>query len=85
MAMDRRGLLRTAGAACITAAAPRTLWPAEAQTPVDYTLRIATGLVELAPQHVVSTTLYNGQFPGPLLRLKKGKRAMSTTTPTPPR
>jgi len=34
----------------------------------DYTLRIGTGLVELAPDHIVSTTLYNGQFPGPLLR-----------------
>jgi len=39
----------------------------------DVTLRIATGLVELAPDHIVSTTLYNGQFPGPLLRLKEGK------------
>ena len=29
----------------------------------DYTLRIATGLVELSPEHIVSTTLYNGQFP----------------------
>jgi hypothetical protein len=38
-----------------------------------YTLRIATGLLELAPQHIVSTTLYNDQFPGPLLRLKEGK------------
>ncbi len=40
----------------------------------DYTLRIATGLVELAPDHIVSTTLYNGQFPGPLLRFKEGQR-----------
>ena len=41
--------------------------------PADLTLRIATGLAELAPDHIVSTTLYNGQFPGPLLRLKEGK------------
>jgi FtsP/CotA-like multicopper oxidase with cupredoxin domain len=40
----------------------------------DHTLRIATGLVELAPDHIVSTTLYNGQFPGPLLRFKEGQR-----------
>jgi hypothetical protein len=39
----------------------------------DYTLRIAAGLVELSPKHVVSTTLYNGQFPGPLLRFKEGQ------------
>ena len=40
------------------------------------TLRIANGLVELSPEHVVSTTLYNGQFPGPLLRLKEGRRVV---------
>ena len=42
----------------------------------DYTLRIATGLVELATDHIVSTTLYNGQFPGPLLRFKEGQRVV---------
>lgn len=40
----------------------------------DYSLRIATGLVELAPGHIISTTLYNGEFPGPLLRLREGRR-----------
>ena len=40
----------------------------------DYVLRIATGLVELADNQIVSTTLYNGQFPGPLVRLKEGQR-----------
>ncbi len=29
--------------------------------------------MELAPDHIVSTTLYNGQFPGPLLRLREGQ------------
>jgi FtsP/CotA-like multicopper oxidase with cupredoxin domain len=42
----------------------------------DYTVRIATGLVELSPEHIVSTTLYNGQFPGPLIRLTEGKRVV---------
>jgi len=42
--------------------------------PADYTLRIAAGLAELAPDHIVSTTLYNGQFPGPLLRFREGQR-----------
>src|SRR3984893_17045026 len=42
--------------------------------PANVTLRIAPGLVELAPEHIVSTTLYNGQFPGPLLRFKEGQR-----------
>src|SRR5579883_3053538 len=40
----------------------------------DYSLRIANGLVELAPDHIVSTTLYNDQFPGPLLRFREGQR-----------
>ena len=42
----------------------------------DYTLRIGTGLVELAPDHIVSTTVYNGQFPGPLIRFKEGQRVV---------
>ncbi|MBV8225808.1 MAG: multicopper oxidase domain-containing protein, partial [Verrucomicrobia bacterium] len=52
--------------------------PAATPTPpvqteaANVTLRIATGLIELAPDHIVSTTLYNGQFPGPLLRFKEG-------------
>jgi FtsP/CotA-like multicopper oxidase with cupredoxin domain len=40
----------------------------------DYELRIATGLVELADDRIVSTTLYNGQFPGPLVRLVEGRK-----------
>ena len=42
----------------------------------DYTIRIGTGLVELGPDATVSTKIYNGQFPGPLLRLTEGKRAV---------
>lgn len=45
--------------------------PPPATGRADYTLRIGTGLVELAPDKIVSTTTYNGQFPGPLLRLKE--------------
>jgi FtsP/CotA-like multicopper oxidase with cupredoxin domain len=37
-------------------------------------LRIARSLVELASDHIVSTTTYNGQFPGPLLRMREGRR-----------
>lgn len=47
-----------------------------AQREADYSLRIATGLVELGPDHIVSTTLYNGQFPGPLLRFKEGQEVL---------
>jgi FtsP/CotA-like multicopper oxidase with cupredoxin domain len=39
----------------------------------DYELRIGTGTVELAPDRIVPTIVYNGQFPGPLLRFKQGQ------------
>jgi FtsP/CotA-like multicopper oxidase with cupredoxin domain len=42
----------------------------------DYTIHIGTGLVEVGPQHIISTTTYNGQFPGPLLRFKEGQRTV---------
>jgi FtsP/CotA-like multicopper oxidase with cupredoxin domain len=76
--IHRRTLLKAAGAASLAQALPATLWSAEPQNleKADYTLRIGTGLVELSPEHVVSTTLYNGQFPGPLLRFKEGQRAI---------
>ena len=78
MMIDRRTLLKAAGAASLIGAAPRALWAAGPETAekADYTLRIAQGLVELSPEHIVSTTLYNGQFPGPFLRFNEGKRTV---------
>src|SRR5450755_1461702 len=46
----------------------------QSERPADYTLTIATKPIELAPNRIVSVTTYNGQFPGPLLRLKEGER-----------
>lgn len=43
-------------------------------TKADYTLKIATTPLEIAPKRIVSVTTYNGQFPGPLLRMKEGQR-----------
>lgn len=42
----------------------------------DYTIHIGTGLVEVGTQHIISTTTYNGEFPGPLLRFKEGQKAI---------
>jgi FtsP/CotA-like multicopper oxidase with cupredoxin domain len=39
----------------------------------DYTVRIETYPIEIAPNRIISTTAYNGQFPGPLLRFKEGR------------
>ena len=78
MSIDRRALLKGAAAVPLAGAYPQL---ARAEAPAagekaDYTLRIANGLVELAPDHIVSTTLYNGQFPGPLLRFREGQRTV---------
>ncbi len=78
MTIDRRSLLKLAGLVPLLGALPRFARAVDAATDeqADYTLRIATGLVEVAPDHIVSTTLYNGQFPGPLLRLHEGRRVV---------
>jgi len=53
----------------------------DAQSPAfagtaDHTIRIGTALIELAPETTISTKAYNGQFPGPLLRLTEGRRVV---------
>jgi FtsP/CotA-like multicopper oxidase with cupredoxin domain len=75
--MDRRSFLKsTSCLSLLSSVSPDFALAADhvADIKPDYTLRIATGLVELAPDHIVSTTLYNAQFPGPLLRFEEGKR-----------
>jgi FtsP/CotA-like multicopper oxidase with cupredoxin domain len=78
MPIDRRSLLASGALLPLTGLQTDRAHAAEQTAPekADYTLRIATGLAELAPEHIVSTTLYNGQFPGPLLRFKEGQRAV---------
>ena len=44
------------------------------QGAADYTIRIATSTIEVGRGKVIAMTAYNGQFPGPLLRLKEGQR-----------
>lgn len=75
MDTDRRSLLALAAAVPVAAAASSNRVWAQATAPAaDHRLRIATGLIELAPDQIVSTTLYNDQFPGPLLRMREGER-----------
>jgi FtsP/CotA-like multicopper oxidase with cupredoxin domain len=72
--MDRRQFLKASGAV----AASCTLNPppfAKALTPAPvetFNLEIRPVTVELAPGHVVHTIGYNGQVPGPLLRMREG-------------
>jgi FtsP/CotA-like multicopper oxidase with cupredoxin domain len=75
--IDRRALLKLAGMAPLIGFAPRFASASDqVDAKADYILRIGTGLVELSPEHIVSTTLYNGQFPGPLLRFSEGQRVV---------
>ncbi len=78
MSIDRRALLQSAAFASLAGASTRLAQgqPSADAEKADYTLRIANGLVELAPDHIVSTTLYNNQFPGPLLRFREGQRVV---------
>lgn len=85
MSIDRREFLKLGGYAALAGGLPAWARPATAQPAMlpatasgkaDYTLRIARSLVELAPDHIVSTKTYNGQFPGPLLRFKEGQRVV---------
>ncbi|HKD46752.1 MAG TPA: multicopper oxidase domain-containing protein [Rhizomicrobium sp.] len=84
--IDRRGLLKAAAlsplatsalATSAFAATPPSAPPSAAPSAAgkaDYTIRMVQGLVELSPDQIVSTTVYNGQFPDPLLRFKEGQR-----------
>jgi FtsP/CotA-like multicopper oxidase with cupredoxin domain len=83
MSLRRREFLQCGGMAAVAAALPKlargqAAEGSEAAPPgaADYSLRIGTGLVELAPDRIISTTTYNGQFPGPLLRFKEGRRVI---------
>jgi FtsP/CotA-like multicopper oxidase with cupredoxin domain len=70
--LDRRSFLKIAAGAVPAVSVMGNAFAADA--PADHTLTIATGLLELGPDTIVSTKLYNGQFPGPLLRMQEGKR-----------
>jgi FtsP/CotA-like multicopper oxidase with cupredoxin domain len=49
-----------------------TLLAAQEEKGADYTLRIKASPIEVAPKRILSAITYNGQFPGPLLRVKEG-------------
>ena len=71
---SRRNFLKAAGTvagAGLVHPQFRAFW---ADQPADYTLHIAATPIEIAPNQILSTITYNGQFPGPLLRLKEGQQ-----------
>lgn len=64
-----RDASRTADTTGAASAADR----AAPSAPADVTIRIAPVLVELAPDHIISTIGYNGSVPGPIIRLTEGQ------------
>ena len=86
--LSRRNLMKTVGAVAggsvlsqaVSCRQPAMSGPKDAAAqvggPADYTLTIAVKPVELAPKRIVSTTTYNGQFPGPLLRFQEGRQVI---------
>ncbi|PPQ34255.1 multicopper oxidase family protein [Rhodopila globiformis] len=74
MPVERRTLLKLGGISLIGIPGIRPALAQAAAAPrPDYTIDIGHGLAELAPDQIISTTLYNGQFPGPLLRFHEGR------------
>ena len=78
--MNRRTFFKISGLASLAGGLPalpgvasQTGPASPPESPADYTIRIGTGLVELGRDRILSTTTYNGQFPGPLLRFTEGK------------
>jgi len=74
MTLDRRAFLQSAAALGAAAALPATAAPARKERVVE----LAPGefRVQLDPASPTRTTVwsYNGQFPGPLLRFRRGER-----------
>jgi FtsP/CotA-like multicopper oxidase with cupredoxin domain len=76
MTNTRREFLRTTGlAAGLLLFSPKNIFPTEAEPPADYTVRIKAAPIEIAPNEILSTITYNGQFPGPLIRFREGREA----------
>jgi FtsP/CotA-like multicopper oxidase with cupredoxin domain len=77
MTLSRRDFLKFSGALTGSALLPHSLRGSAAQSASsprpDYAIDIAVTPLEIAPNRILSTTTYNGQFPGPLLRFKEGQ------------
>jgi FtsP/CotA-like multicopper oxidase with cupredoxin domain len=70
--MNRREVLIGAGSVLATRLAPLRALAAPATTKPDHTLEIRPCKIELASNVTVETIAYNGQVPGPILRLREG-------------
>ena len=74
--MDRRKFVVGTGAALVSGGAMAAL--AGGRERADLRLRIEPCTLELGRGVTIKTTAYNGQVPGPLLRLREGRPVRST-------
>jgi len=86
--VNRRQFVKLGGIAAVELSAARLLLsqsqtsmapmqqpgPPPDNSKADFTLRIAPVTVELTPTRIISTIGYNGTSPGPVLRMREGKR-----------
>ncbi len=70
--MNRRQFISSASALVAGASLQRQLKQAGLKGEPDYSIRIEPSTVEIASGISVKTLTYNGQVPGPLLRLREG-------------
>src|SRR5579863_5350790 len=72
--MERRDFLKNAGIAVVGLASRRMFAERNEglQPKADFTLRISSVSFDIAPGRTIHTFGYNGQVPGPLLRMKEG-------------
>jgi FtsP/CotA-like multicopper oxidase with cupredoxin domain len=79
MNFSRRSFMKVTGALVGSALLPTRAGASERASSAlqegaaHCTIRIGASPVEIAPNRIVSTTTYNGQFPGPLLRFREGQ------------
>ena len=74
MMNTRREFLRATGlGAGLLLFSPDNIFATKAEPAADYTVRIKTAPIEIAPNEILSTITYNGQFPGPLIRFREGR------------
>ena len=73
------------GASALTTLEPLALALVPTQARPDYTLRIESCNLEIGKGIVIATTAYNGQVPGPTLRLRRGRPVSIDVTNASPR
>jgi FtsP/CotA-like multicopper oxidase with cupredoxin domain len=71
--ISRRDLLKLSGLVGLVPSFPAFTGDL---APPDYKIEIASVTLDLSPRHRLKTTAYNGQVPGPLLRLRENQPVM---------